>query len=71
MKLLRRHHLVATIFPASMLEIVKRHSEGAGVSRPDEVVILRGMDNISGRRIRMIAEEFVRSGKTVRVVRTL
>jgi hypothetical protein len=71
MKPVRRHHLVATIFPASMLDVVRRHSDGSGVSRPDEVVILRGMGNISGRRVRMIAEEFVRSGKTIRVVRSL
>jgi hypothetical protein len=63
--------MVATIFPASMLDIVRRHSEGAEAQCPDEVVILRGLDNISGRRVRMIAEEFVRSGKTIRVIRSL
>ena len=68
---IHRQHLVATIFPASMLDIVRRHSEGVEAHRPDEVVILRGMDNISGRRVKMIAEEFLRAGKTIRVVRTL
>ena len=71
MKPIPRQHLVATIFPASMLDVVKRHSEKAEAVRPDEVVILRGMDSNSGRRVKMIAEEFARSGKTIRVIRAL
>jgi hypothetical protein len=71
MKPIYRRHLIATIFPASMLDIVRRHSEAAEDHISDEVVILRGVDNISGRRVRLIAEEFVRSGKTIRVVRSL
>lgn len=71
MKPSQRQHLVATIFPASMLEMIRQHSELSGTPSRDEIVFVRGMNNISGRRVRMIAEAFVRSGKTIRVVRTL
>jgi hypothetical protein len=71
MKPIHRQHLVATIFPASMLEMVRRRSEESRAPRPDEVVILLGMNNISARRVKMIAEEFVRSGKSIRVLRSL
>lgn len=71
MKPIQRQHLVATIFPASMLDLVRRRSEEAEAPRPDEVVILRGPDNISSQRVKLIAEEFVRSGKSIPVMRTL
>lgn len=71
MKPIQRQHLVVTIFPASMLDMVRRYSEATEANSSGDVVILRGLHNICGRRVRMIAEEFVRSGKTVRVVRTL
>jgi hypothetical protein len=71
MKLIHRQHLVATIFPASMLNLVRQQSQAPFVNQSDEVVFLTGVQPVTGRRVRLIAEEFARAGKTIRVVRTL
>jgi hypothetical protein len=71
MKPIRRQHLVATIFPASMLDLVREQSKTPTGDHPDEIVFLTGPQPIAGRRVKLIAEEFVRAGKTIRVVRTL
>jgi hypothetical protein len=71
MKLPHRHHLVATVFPASMLEVVRRQSQAQADRHPQELVFLTGNQPVTARRVRLVAEEFSRSGKTVRVIRTL
>lgn len=71
MRLIRRQHLVATIFPASMLDVVRQQSQAQSPRSENEIVFLTGVQPIMGRRIRLIAEEFVRAGKTIRVIRTL
>lgn len=71
MKPIYRQHLVATIFPASMLDLVKQQSQAQEGTKSDDVVFLTGDSTVTGRRVRLIAEEFVRAGKTIRVVRTL
>jgi hypothetical protein len=71
MRSIHRQHLAATIFPASMLELVRQQSKKQRNDHPDEIVLLTGQQPITGRRVRMIAEEFVRSGKRIKIVRTL
>lgn len=66
-----RQHMVATIFPASMLDLVRQQSEAQADQPQPELVFLTGTQPITARRVRLIAEEFARSGKNIRVVRTL
>jgi hypothetical protein len=71
MKHIARQHLVATIFPASLLETVREFRPSEGPRYPEEVVFLTGEQPIVGHRVQLIADEFTRSGKTVRIVRKL
>ena len=71
MRPIRRKHLVATIFPASTLELVRQRSELQDRPPLDEVVFLTGAQPITARRVQLIAEEFAKAGKSIRVTRTL
>ena len=71
MKEISHQRLAATIFPASMLDLVRAKSQKQEESHLNEIVMLTGEQQVTIRRMRLIAEEFVRSGKRIRVVRTL
>jgi hypothetical protein len=72
MKSVRRQHLVAAIFPASMLGVVRAQSERRKQSGTTaDLVFLTGNQPATIRRVRMVAEEFSRRGKSIRVTRTL
>lgn len=71
MKPIYRQHLVATLFPASMLDAIKEQSKTPYAESDGEIVFVTGEQAATGRRIRLIAEEYVRAGKTIRIVRTL
>jgi hypothetical protein len=71
MKPIHRQHLIATIFPASMLDLVRQQSQAQANQQHPKLVFLTGTQPITARRVRLIAEAFVRSGKTIRIMRTL
>jgi hypothetical protein len=48
MKPIHRQHLIATIFPASMLENVREQSKAQSPTPSDEVVFLTGVHQFSG-----------------------
>src|SRR5688500_10910477 len=68
MKPIKRQHLTATIFPASMLNALRKQSRIEPSDSENEIVFLTGTRSAQCRCVHMIAEEFARSGKTVRVL---
>ncbi|MGC4105905.1 MAG: hypothetical protein QM753_06040 [Thermomicrobiales bacterium] len=71
MKPTKRIHLTATIFPANTLQDVRRASQGGASSKSEEIVFLAGTSRRPGRRVKLIAEEFAKAGKAIRIVQTL
>jgi hypothetical protein len=71
MRVIRRQPLIATLFPASMLEKVRHRSLGQTASNSEELVILTGEHQIMRQLVRLIAQECAREGKTIRVIRSL
>lgn len=63
-----KQKVFATIFPASQLPAVRRFSALGNSRKTDELFFVTGSEPLTVHRVMLVAEEFVRSGRPVRVI---